>query len=344
MFGASAWSILSFVDQTNSRMNSTRLLIGLLGIAVLTCSDFARTAAAEPSPRIVAAMAAVRDDARPEKERLIAIRRLGAGEYDVVAESLFQLLDPAQRDSLRVAVVQAFQELAQPRSVTPLLTNWSRYSAVVKQQVFRTLTGRRELAGEFVAQLETGRLALSELDTATRERLINFPDDALAERAKKLLAREPLLDARKAYERFASALAFKGDAKRGLSVFKERTCVNCHRLSGEGVFVGADLYTVKDMPRDELLRNIVAPNLFFMPNFQAFVAETEDGELVEGVMAGSTETTVTLRRALGEDSVLKKSSLKKLKGLNVSLMPEGLLEGLTPQQVADLLEFIRSAE
>lgn len=118
--------------------------------------------------------------------------------------------------------------------------------------------------------------------------------------------------------------------------------MNCHRIGDEGHFVGADLFTIKDMARDELLQQIVAPNLFFMPNFQAFLAETSDGELIEGVMGGTTETTVTIRAALGVDRVLNRTSLKRLKGLNVSLMPEGLMEGLSSQQVADLLAFIQS--
>jgi putative heme-binding domain-containing protein len=59
-------------------------------------------------------------------------------------------------------------------------------------------------------------------------------------------------------------------------------------------------------------------------------------------VSASTESTVTIRQALGMDRVFNRSSLKRLKGLNVSLMPEGLLEGLPPQDIADLLEFIRS--
>ena len=97
------------------------------------------------------------------------------------------------------------------------------------------------------------------------------------------------------------------------------------------------------MPPRELLNNILSPNLFFMPNFQVFVTEDEAGELVEGLLAGSNSVTVTLRRALGDETILHKKTMKRLKGINVSLMPEGLLEGLTDQQVADLLEFIQSS-
>ncbi|MBI5773690.1 MAG: c-type cytochrome [Verrucomicrobia bacterium] len=300
------------------------------------------TPAAEPSPRIAAALKTAQDAAQPERDRVNAVRRLGRGDYDTVSATLFQLLAPAQPDPLRIEAVRALEELAQPRAVAPLLHGWTNCSAPIKQQVLHSLTSHRELAGEFVAQLERGTLPLAEVDAGARQRLAVFPDEAIAAKAAKIFERQPYLDARAALQRFRPALALKGDAARGKEVFKERTCVNCHRIGDEGHFVGADLFTIKDMARDELLQQIVAPNLFFMPTFQAFVAETPDGELLEGVVAGTTETTVTIRQALGIDRVFNKTSLKRLKGLNVSLMPEGLLEGLAPQQVADLLEFIRS--
>jgi putative heme-binding domain-containing protein len=252
------------------------------------------------------------------------------------------LLDSSQPEPLRSEAVRAFEALAQPQAVAPLLKRWTNYFPALKQQVFQALASRRELAQELVAQLEAGAIPLSEVDTATRQRLINFSDEKLSGRAQKLFDRQPWMDAKATFQRFKDALQLKGDAKRGKEIFKERTCVNCHRIGDEGHFVGADLFSIKEMGRDEILQHIVAPNLFFMPTFQAFVAETQDGELTEGVLAGSTETAVTIRQALGIDRVFSKSNLKRLKGLNVSLMPEGLLEGLSPQQVSDLLAFIQS--
>ncbi|MBI3880656.1 MAG: c-type cytochrome [Verrucomicrobia bacterium] len=316
-------------------------LILIFWAGVLLVTGASASGAAELSPRLAAAVAAARDSARPEGERLAAIRRLGNGDYDLVAEPLFALLESAQPEAVRLEVVRVFAELAQPRAVAPLLKPWTNYFPALKQQVFHTLTSRRELAREFVTRLEAGALPLAEVDTATRQRLINSSDEAIAARAQKLFDRQPWMDAKATLQRFKGALQFKGDAKRGKEVFKERSCVNCHRIGDEGHFVGADLFTIKDMPREELLQQIVAPNLFFMPTFQAFVAETKDDEIVEGVLAGSTEATVTIRQALGIDRVFNKSSLRRLKGLNVSLMPEGLLEGLSPQQVADLLAFIQ---
>jgi putative heme-binding domain-containing protein len=318
------------------------MLAVVLAGGSLLVSPGSLPAAEGPTPRIQAALATAQNASLPESERLVAIRRLGSAAFPHAGHALLQLASADRSEPVRLAAVRAFEEMDDARAVAPLLAGWTNYSAVLKQQVLQTLTHRRTLAEGLVAELERGAVPLAEVDTATRQRLTSLSEETLAARARRLFERQPLLDARAALERFRPALALKGDAARGKEVFLARSCVNCHRIGNEGHFVGADLFTIKDMPREELLLQIVAPNLFFMPTFQAFLAETEEGEILEGVVAASTETTVTVRQALGVDRVFTRSRLKRLKGLNVSLMPEGLLEGLDPQQVADLLEFIRS--
>lgn len=282
------------------------------------------------------------DRTRSVEERILSIRRLGRAEYAHVGDALLRWVGDAQEpEPIRLAAVAALSQISDPSCVQPLLKGWDGFPNALKQSVSLALTTRRPLTGELVTQLEAGVLALKEIDTATRQRLIQFPEEDVAARARRLFQREPLLDANLLFDRFKPALDRVGRADPGRAIFRQRACFNCHRLSDEGVFVGADLYTVKDLPKEELLRNILAPNLFFMPNFQLFVAESEEGDLFEGLVAGTTSATVTLRRAMGDQTVLHKSDIKRLKGMNVSLMPEGLLEGLSHQEVADLLEFIR---
>lgn len=296
------------------------------------------------SAREQSAVATAVNTKRPELERVASIRRLGRADYVDVAPVLMGLLDPAHSEVIRLSVVRTLSQIADAASVSPLLKRWDELSPAVRQAVLHAITSRRVLAKEFIVRLEQGEFPFAELDTATRKRFESLGDLALAKQASTLFRRQPVLNAKARLKKFLGALELTGNARRGRQVFRERSCFNCHRLGGEGVFVGADLFTIKDMSRRELLNNILSPNLFFMPNFQVFVTEDEDGELVEGLLAGSNSVTVTLRRALGAETVLHRKSMKRLKGINVSLMPEGLLEGLSDQQVADLLEFIQSSK
>ena len=310
-----------------------------ISLLLLCCS----TAAGELSNRERSALAVALNEKRPEAERIVSIRRLGRADYEDVSSALLGLLQPKHPETVQLAVIRTLTQIAAPDSVSPLLKRWTHFSPAVRQATLHAFTSRRVLAAEFISRLAAGELPLTEIDTATRKRFESLGDKTLARRAADLFRRQPVLTAKARLQKHLGALKLTGNAKRGRQVFRERSCFNCHRLGGEGVFVGADLFTIKDMPPRELLNNILSPNLFFMPNFQVFVTEDEAGELVEGLLAGSNSVTVTLRRALGDETILHKKTMKRLKGINVSLMPEGLLEGLTDQQVADLLEFIQSS-
>ncbi len=297
-----------------------------------------------PSERIVRALQVAMDAAADESSRIAAIRQLRRSKYAQASTTLLQLLSKQHTEAIRLEVILTLGKLAEPACVIPLLKQWEHFTPTLKQAALQALTTHPPLAGRFLQSLNDGLLPMTEVDTASRQRLIESPDEHIAAEARRVLARQPLLDARATLARFKPAVSLNGDARRGREVFRERACFTCHRVANEGVFVGAELFNIIQMPKEEVLLNIVAPNLFFMPNFQMFSAETGDGELHEGVMAGTTQTTVILRRATGLDTVLQKNDIQRLKGLNVSLMPEGLLEGLTHQQVADLLEFISKQE
>ena len=134
----------------------------------------------------------------------------------------------------------------------------------------------------------------------------------------------------------------KGDAARGKIVFTER-CATCHRAGGAGTAVGPDLASVGTHPSSQILFDIVEPNAAVIPNFQLYTIEANDGEMLAGIVAAQSDTSITLRRAAGEESTVLRRNIKTLTNTKTSLMPPGLLGGLTPQQVADLITFIRQS-
>src|SRR6266699_2338228 len=139
------------------------------------------------------------------------------------------------------------------------------------------------------------------------------------------------------------ALDMKGDPAHGKKIYQER-CVSCHRLGGEGFVLGPDLVTVKNTGKEKMLVNILDPNREVAPNYLAFEVETKDGESAVGVIASETTSSLTLRQAFGKETVILRSDMKSRRSLGQSLMPEGLEQGLTPQDVANLLEYIVTAE
>jgi len=70
--------------------------------------------------------------------------------------------------------------------------------------------------------------------------------------------------------------------------------------------------------------------------------ETKDGQTQVGFIVRQNEGGLTLKLATGQTQTFAKAEVKSQKPLPMSLMPEGLLQSLTAQEAADVLEFLSS--
>ena len=76
------------------------------------------------------------------------------------------------------------------------------------------------------------------------------------------------------------------------------------------------------------------------PNYFAYLVDTKEGDSYTGIIINETANSVTVRQALGIEVVVPRSQIARMQAQKISLMPEGLEEGLTHQDLADLVEFI----
>ena len=93
-----------------------------------------------------------------------------------------------------------------------------------------------------------------------------------------------------------------------------------------------------------LLTAIVDPNAAVEGRFAAYQLETTDGDTLVGLLAEENAAGITLLQAGGVRQTLARGDIKSLAGSKVSLMPEGLEQGLAPQDVADLIAFVQRPE
>jgi putative heme-binding domain-containing protein len=138
-------------------------------------------------------------------------------------------------------------------------------------------------------------------------------------------------------------LSLAGDAKRGQEVFanSRNQCVSCHQIDGKGIAIGPDLSRIgKDRTREQLLQSILEPSRVVEAKYQSCTIVTLDGKTVTGIITRSDAASVTIRDATGKDHTIGKDNVELQKTSPVSLMATGLMADLTPQQAADLLEFL----
>lgn len=142
----------------------------------------------------------------------------------------------------------------------------------------------------------------------------------------------------------ATVLGLEGDVDRGRELFFGTTgpqCFSCHRKSGDGRDFGPDLSKVGEKYTKELLlMHITDPNKLVEPPWKARAIETRDDESFTGFIGKQDDNTITLKTALGTETKIARSRIVSDTELTTSLMPEGTMDSLTPQEAADLLEFL----
>ena len=130
----------------------------------------------------------------------------------------------------------------------------------------------------------------------------------------------------------------KADLSQGRVVFNT-ACAACHTLYGEGGKVGPDLTGGGRDNLDYLLENIVDPSAVVTADFRMSVVELKDGRVLNGLIAAKTERTLTLK-TMTETLTVDRGEVAGLRESTLSLMPEGLLEALPPEQARDLIAYL----
>jgi putative heme-binding domain-containing protein len=147
------------------------------------------------------------------------------------------------------------------------------------------------------------------------------------------------LPRKEAVATYAPALTRQGDPEKGRLTFGAR-CMICHRFSGTGIVVGPDLDASRISGREKVLGNILEPSREITAGYPLGIVETKKKEIISGIIASESAAGIVLRLAGGADRFVRKADIEKVDRPARSLMPEGIEAGLTPQDVADLLEFL----
>ncbi|HTI73218.1 MAG TPA: HEAT repeat domain-containing protein [Candidatus Limnocylindria bacterium] len=142
------------------------------------------------------------------------------------------------------------------------------------------------------------------------------------------------------------ALTHPGSAVRGQRIFMDEggvACFRCHAVAGLGGKVGPDLTAIgAQFHRRELADHVLFPSRIVREGYQQIIAETKDGESYSGIIAAETADVLTLTDVTAQVRPIAKGSIVSRTKSQLSLMPEGLHEGLTLEQFTDLMAYLES--
>jgi putative membrane-bound dehydrogenase-like protein len=141
------------------------------------------------------------------------------------------------------------------------------------------------------------------------------------------------------FERFRGMAAKPGDAAAGKALF-QASCLICHQVRGEGIAIGPDLGGAGAMGVESLLRNILTPNAQLESGYYRHDITLKDGTLASGFLASDKGGTLVLKQIGADARAIPKDQVKQHAVSKRSLMPEGLIDGFTEKQVADLFAYL----
>ncbi|MBM4047770.1 MAG: c-type cytochrome, partial [Planctomycetes bacterium] len=283
------------------------------------------------------------DETQPLEARARAARLLAAAPPDDLKTFADQLLDHRQPVEVQLAAVEALGAADDAAAMSLLLEKFPSFTPRLSAAVMDAFFAKQERLPMLLEALEQSAIPASSLDAVRRDQLNNSPKSEIAARARKLLAPEKgTAERQSVLDHYASGLRLPRDAARGKAVF-DKQCAKCHKLGGEGYEVGPDLLTAKTRSDETLLSDIMDPSSQITVGYGQYTVITETGRIFNGVLAAETATSVTLRAEENKETVLLRKEIDEMAASRVSMMPEDLEKEVTPQDIADLIGFLRQS-
>ncbi|MRS64921.1 PVC-type heme-binding CxxCH protein [Larkinella terrae] len=137
-------------------------------------------------------------------------------------------------------------------------------------------------------------------------------------------------------------LAMTGDASRGVALFKTN-CSICHQINGEGMDFGPKLSEIgSKLPKEGQYLSILYPDAGISFGYEGFEVKLKDGSTVSGIISSKTETDLQMKFPGGVVTNYKMSDVASMKQMDASMMPSGLQENMSTQELVDLVDYLSS--
>ncbi|MFD2937974.1 PVC-type heme-binding CxxCH protein [Spirosoma flavum] len=213
-------------------------------------------------------------------------------------------------------------------------------SAALRREATRSLGGSTEGADIVVALLKSGDIKGDYKKAAVqgvsndwrrniRQQAASFLDGGQSAEGKKLPGINELL-------------AMNGDATRGVSVFKNN-CSICHQVNGEGMDFGPKLSEIgSKLPKEGQYLSILHPDAGISFGFEGWEVKFKDGSSMTGIVSSKTETDLQMKFPGGVVQNYKMADVVSMKQLEPSMMPSGLQEAMSTQELVDLVDYLAS--
>ena len=291
-----------------------------------------------------------KDPKAADAVRLAAVEAVGRIRPAGTPEFIDALIAEAKKKGstpLAEAAVRALPDLPDSNNRLLAMIAGDDYPLGLRREALRVYARPRNGGGRKVIELIKEQKLPDELKSEATSIAHNDPDGRVRGEAAGLLPL-PKAASGRPLPTIRELVGRNGDAARGRLVFARSAndnnaakCTTCHRVQGQGQWVGPDLSTIgTKYGKEELLRSILYPSAAIGYNYRSNVLATADGRVLTGLILEEGPDRVVLKTVDGQRHTVRPSEIEDRKVTEVSLMPEGLAEAMTDGDLVDLLAFL----
>lgn len=285
------------------------------------------------------ALAHITDTKRPDAERIRAI----TWASDAATEQVLPILRDVIRDSssaeLQVAAIRAMGRFETPDVTSTLLAQWPQWSPRLRRTAGDVLFSDAKRSIAVLDAIDDGTIDATDLSLERWTTLAASRDASVRERAQQYLASFDRPSRESVIQQYRPSLQLDGDATRGAEVFKKE-CAGCHKSGDVGHEIGPSLAAAATRGAEFILTNVLDPSREVNPQYVNYVVLTEDGRTLGGMIASENANSITLRRAESVSDTVLRGDIELIRNTNLSIMPEGFEKTISPQGMADLIEYL----
>jgi putative heme-binding domain-containing protein len=282
------------------------------------------------------------DKNQPLAERQSALEILVKGRDKELGPSLFAILDTEELQSPAIRALSAVAD-----STTP-----DKLLGSTRTEQDRARRCHRNACVSCTVCPEATRCSGIRNHRALRRACVPCSADGQPQRSVPRRADQSILgkvgtsseEQKESIEKYKAQLTkkvlAKADLGQGRLLFNKH-CMACHQLFGAGEKVGPDLTGSNRADLNYILENLVAPNAVVGKDYQMTLLQLDDSRVLSGLLIKETDSAVTLR-TINDLVVVAKEEIDQRKLSDLSLMPNGLLDPLSQEEVRDLIGYLAS--
>ena len=275
--------------------------------------------------------------------REAALRLFGRGFNDAETDlpALAGFLNPSMNDRMQKAALARLAQSSNPKVAEAMLAGWSQRPPSLRGAIITTLLSRDPWALRLLQAVADGVVNQAEVSASSRQSLARHTNAAIRQRSQELLPIGGSGERAKVVAKYQVVSDLHGDAVKGATVFKT-VCFTCHSYLGQGFAVGPDLKAFYNKSSSDFVTAILDPNAAVEPRYASYAIATQDGRTLTGVIANETATSLEIVQPGGIHETVLRPDIREIRATGLSLMPEGLEQAMTPQDMADLIAFLKS--